>query len=236
MKRWVLPGVALLVAGCANLPQQAGLATGSRVGIVNLMRPQLSHYNAGADQLSTFDKRYATSAGLPEFVLARLRQELRGRYHYVHVVVEPPAEVRAIGKDVLKRLQAGLNDVVLSAAQQIAREHRLDHVLFVGEVCAPVPPPRTGEKCGYGLYSERTATGASRAFAYFNVAVLRVEPDGRVLRPLTLLEPAATMRELAPDLYPRDVEQLTADELHKIEPFLRELALRRIADTATLVR
>ena len=236
MKRWPLPVVALLLAGCANLSEQAGLTSGSRVGIVNLMRPQLSHYNAGADQLSTFDKRYATGAGLPEYVLARLRQELRAAHDYVLVVVEPPAEVRTIGKDVLNRLQAGLNDVVLSAAQQIARQHRLDHVLFVGEVCSAVPPPRVGEKCGYGLYTERTAAGATRAFAYFDVAVLRVEPDGKVLRPLTLLPPDAMLRELNADLYPRDVEQLSADELHKIEPFVRELALRRVADSTALVR
>jgi hypothetical protein len=237
MKPWALLAGVLLVAGCAapGGVERAGLVNGSRVGILNLMGPSPSHFNFGANQLGDFEKRYRPDLQLQRFVLDELRRQLRVRYAYVLVVSETPAASAGVGRSVMKPANTGLADAVVSGVQRFARDNQLEHVLVIGEFCDAVPPPRRGLKCGYGLYTDRAATGSGRAFAYFNVAVFRVSPLGVLLQPLTQLPPAQTVVEL-PSFQIADVEHVTPEEWRPVDAALRTLAARRIEDSGPLVK
>lgn len=199
MRRLALLLMVVSASACAeSRPVRLQLPPGARIGMLNVLEPQMTHVAVGALRFDSFTKVYPVDWDLPGYVNRSIQNELRahGRYAFIPVAADAAAEwKRSISNSVLSAVNAWLPGDLKSFLERTAEENRLDAIISVSSYDSESWPDAACFKIGkdaiatngYGLYtrdkllsglSNLAPVGRDTATPYANiiVAVFQARP------------------------------------------------------------
>lgn len=184
--------------GCASAPVSLKLPQGSRIGVLNVLEPEITHIHIGSLRFDGFTNSIDLGWDIPGFIGRQIEADLRsqGSYTLIPLAADAAADwkqamARAILRSVNWRMAGELRDFIEAAAAA----KQLDAVITVSsfnsndrphEGCFSIGDTEVVTR-GYGLFtwqrllsrlSERMPFGQNIAspFANIIVAVFQAKP------------------------------------------------------------
>jgi len=78
--------MVLSALGCAgSQPVRMQLPPGARIGILNVLEPQMTHVNVGALRYDSFTKVYNVDWNIPDYISRTIENELKARGNYTFI-------------------------------------------------------------------------------------------------------------------------------------------------------
>lgn len=183
-------------AGSPPVPIQ--LTLGARVGIMNLLEPQMTHVAVGALRFDSFTKVYPVDWDLPGYLNRSIENDMRagGSYTFVPIAANASADWKqSASSGILSAVHAWMPGDLKAYLERASEENRLDAIISVSSydsdswpdaACFKIGKDAVATK-GYGLYtrdkllsglSNLAPVGQDTATPYANivVAVFRTRP------------------------------------------------------------
>jgi hypothetical protein len=231
------------VLACAGSPPAPiQLPPGARIGMLNLLEPQMTHVAVGALRLDSSTKVYPVDWDLPGYVNRSIQNELRahGRYAFIPLATDAAADWKqSISNGVLSAVNAWLSGDLESFLERTAEENRLDAIISVSGYASESWPDAACFKIGkdaiatngYGLYtrdkllsgfSNLAPVGRDTAIPYANiiVAVFRTRPAA-----LSAYARAPCGKSSLPE-FPESsgLQALNPGVIRQVKPYIERLA------------
>lgn len=243
MRRLALVLLLVSVSACAQSgPVRLQLPPGARIGMLNLLEPQMTHVAVGALRFDSFTKVYPVDWDLPGYVNRSIQNELRmhGRYAFISLAADGAADWKqSMSNGVLRAANAWLPGDLKAYMEQAAEENRLDAIIAVSSYDSDSWPDAACFKIGkdtiatngYGLYtrdkllsglSHLAPVGRDTATPYANIIVAVFQT-----RPTALVAYArgpcgqSFLLELADS---SGLQALTPGRIRQIKPYVEQLA------------
>jgi hypothetical protein len=184
--------------GCAGAPARLELPQGARIGILNLLEPEITHIHIGSLRFDGFTNSIEVDWDIPGFIARRIEADLRaqGRHTLIPLAADAAADWRqAMSRAVVRSVGWRMAGELRGFVETAAAEQQLDAVITVSSFNSNARPQ---EGCfaigkeevvtrGYGLFtwqralsrvSERLPFGQNIAspFAHIMVAVFHAKP------------------------------------------------------------
>ena len=175
MFRSALVLMIISMLGCAGSePVRLQLPPEARIGILNVLAPDMTHMDVGSLRFDSFAKVYRVDWDIPDYLNRVIQSDLRARGDYTFVTVAanaPQAWKQSMANSLLNAATGWMADELKAFMNQTAAESRLDLIISVSGFDAGRWPQAACFKIGknpvatkgYGLYT-RTAvlSGLSR--------------------------------------------------------------------------
>ena len=187
------------VLGCAgSQPVHLQLPPGARIGILNVLEPQMTHVDVGSFRLNSFTKVYNVDWDIPRYINWEIENDLRahGSFTFIPLAVNSPADGKqSMSKGIVSAVNSWMPGDLKSFLQQAAEDNRLDVIISVSSYdsgmwqqndCFKIGKSEVATK-GYGLYtrtkvlsefSNLLPVGQDTATPYANiiVAIFQLQP------------------------------------------------------------
>ncbi len=192
--------VILLVVsalGCAgSQPVRMQLPPSARIGILNLLEPQMTHVDVGSLRIDGYTHGYIVDWDIPGYINRTIEKELRTRRSYTFVPLPVTASAgwdQSMSRDILKAVDTWMPGDLKAFLERTAEENRLDAIISVStydsglwgqNVCFKIGNSPVATK-GYGLFtrarllsefSNLLPVGQNTAAPYANVIVAVFQP------------------------------------------------------------
>jgi hypothetical protein len=234
--------VASVWACAGSQPVHLQLPPEARIGMLNLLEPQMTHVAVGALRFDSFTKVYPVDWDLPGYVNRSIQKELRmhGRYAFIPLAAEAPVDwKRSMSNSVLSAVNAWLPGDLKSFLERTAAENRLDAIISVSGYDSEAWPDAACFKIGkdaiatngYGLYtrdkllsglSNLAPVGRDTAIPYANiiVAVFQTRPAA-----LAAYARAPCGKSSLPE-FPESngLQALNPGMIRQVKPYVEQLA------------
>ena len=185
--------------GCAgSQPVHLQLPPGARIGILNVLEPQMTHVDVGTLRFDSFTKVYNVDWDIPGYINGAIENDLkaRGNYTFIPISANAPADWKqSTAAGILSSVNAWMPGDLESFLKQTAEENRLDVIISVSsydsgtwqqDACFEIAENAVATK-GYGLFtwtrvlsglSNLLPVGQNKATPYANiiVAVFQIQP------------------------------------------------------------
>lgn len=247
MFRPVLLLVTIISLGCAgHAPDRIELPPDARVGILNVLEPQMTHVDIGMLRFDSTASVYPVDWDLPGFLNRLIEKNLRARNGrtFVPLAVDAPSAWRqSMSKGILGAVNAWMPEELEAFLGHTGEENRLDAIIAVssydsgswqGENCFEIAKHPVATK-GYGLFtwtklpsglSNRLPVGHDTAAPYANiiVAVFRPRPPA-----LVAFGRAPCSRSNLPEL-PRasGLRPLSPEVIRQLRPHIEKLGAEAV--------
>ena len=186
---------ALGCAGSQPVPLQ--LPPGARIGILNVLEPQMTHVDVGSLRFDSFTKIYNVDWNIPAFLNGAIENDLRGRgnYTFIPLAVNAPADWKqSMSNGILSAVNAWMPGDLKAFLQQTSAENRLDLIISISSydsgklqqaACFEIAKSEVATK-GYGLYTRTKVlsglsgllpVGQDTATPYANIIVAIFQPQ-----------------------------------------------------------
>jgi hypothetical protein len=234
--------MVLSALGCAgSQPVRTQLPPGARIGILNVLEPQMTHVNVGALRYDSFTKVYNVDWNIPDYISRTIENDLkaRGTYTFIPIAVNAPADWKqSTSAGILSAVNSWMPGDLKSFLQQAAEDNRLDVIISVSSYdsgmwqqndCFKIGKSEVATK-GYGLYtrtkllsefSSLLPVGQDTAAPYANIIVAVFQP-----RPTTLAAYgwAPCSKSSLPDFpWKSDIQFLSPTVIQQLRPQVEHL-------------
>jgi hypothetical protein len=184
--------------GCAgSQPINMQLPPGARIGILNVLEPQMTHVDVGSLRYDSFTKVYNVDWNIPDYISRTIENDLkaRGNYTFIPIAVNSPADWKqSTAAGILSAVNAWLAGDLKAFLKQTAEENRLDVIISVSsydsgmwqqDACFEIGKSAVVTQ-GYGLYtrtrvlsglSNLLPVGQNTATPYANIIVAIFQPQ-----------------------------------------------------------
>ena len=240
--------IMLAAVGCAgSSPVRLEMPSGARIGILNLLEPQMTHVHVGSLRIDSFTNVYPVEWNLPAYLNRTIANELRAHGSYALIPLAVNAEAgrkQSISKDIASTVNAWMPGGLRAYLQQVVEENGLDAVISVssydsglweGDVCFKIGKNDVISTQGYGLFTRARAlsglsgllpVGQNQAAPYANivVAVFRA-------RPVALADygQAPCSKDMLPDFpWNSGLQVLNPAVIQKVRPYVERLGAEAV--------
>jgi hypothetical protein len=195
---WSLFLMVVSALGCAgSQPVRIQLPPGARIGILNVLEPQMTHIDVGSLRIDSFTKVYNVDWNLPVFLNGAIENDLRSRgdYTFIPLSVNAPAGWKqSTAAGILSAINDWMPGDLKAFLKQTAEENRLDVIISVSsydtgtwqqDACFEIGKSSVVTK-GYGLFtrtrvlsafSNLLPVGQDTATPYANIIVAVFQPQ-----------------------------------------------------------
>jgi hypothetical protein len=229
--------------GCAgSQPVRLQLPPEARIGILNLLEPQMTHVDVGSLRFDSFTKDYQVDWNIPGYLTRTIESDLRARGSYTFIPVAGNASddwKQSMSNSIFNALTGGMPDDLKAFLNQTSEEERMDLIISVSSydsgrwqqaACFDIGKNPVAMK-GYGLYTRtRALSGLSQLFSPVqNTAI----PYGNIVvaifqtRPVTLANyaQAPCSRSSLPDFpWKSDLRFLSPEVIQQVRPHVERLS------------
>jgi hypothetical protein len=161
--------------GCAgSQPVRLQLPPEARIGILNLLEPQMTHVDFGSLRFDSFSKVYNVDWDIPGYLTRTIENDLRagGNFTFIPIAVNASEDWKqSMSKNILSSVTEWVPDDLKAFLNQTAEEERLDLIISVSSydsdswpqaACFEIGKNPVATK-GYGLYTRtRVLSGLSQ--------------------------------------------------------------------------
>ena len=235
--------IVVTALGCAgSQPVRLQLPPGARIGILNVLEPQMTHVDVGSLRFDSFTKVYNVDWNLPDYINRAIENDLkaRGNYTFIPIAVNAPADWKqSTATGILSAVNAWMPDDLKGFLQQATEENRLDVIISVSsydtstwqqDACFDIAENAVITK-GYGLFTRIKAlsglsnllpVGQNTATPYANIIVAIFQPQ-----PVTLATYgwAPCSKSPLPDFpWAGDIQFLTPTVIQQLRPHVERLS------------
>jgi hypothetical protein len=231
------------VLGCAgSQPVRLQLSPEARIGILNLLEPQMTHVDVGSLRFDSFTKNYNVDWNIPGYLTRTIESDLRARGSYTFVPVAgnaPEDWKQSMSNSILNAVTGWMADDLKAFMNQTAEENRLDLIISVSSydsgrwpqaACFKIAKDPVATK-GYGIYTRsKVLSGLSQLFSpfqntatpYANIVVSIFQA-----RPVTLASyaQAPCSQSSLPDFpWKSDLRFLSPEVIRQVRPHVERLS------------
>jgi hypothetical protein len=239
--------VVMSAVGCAgSQPVRLQLPPGARIGILNVLEPQVSHVAVGAMRFDSFTHVYNVDWNIPGYLNSVIENDLRarGKYTFIPLAVNATADWKqSTSTSILSAVDAMMPGDLKAFMEQTARENRLDVIISVSSYdsgmwqqgsCFEIAKNAVATK-GYGLYTRSSAlsglssllpVGQNTAAPYANIIVAIFQPQ-----PATLAAygQAPCGKASIPDFpWGSDLQVLSPAVIQRLRPHIERLSAEAV--------
>ena len=243
--RPVLILMMISLIGCAGSPP-VRLPPEARIGILNLLAPDMTHVDVGSLRFDSFTKDYQVDWDLPGYLNRTIEKDLstRGSYTVVPIAGKAGQDWRqAMSNSILDAVTGWTGDELKAFMNQTAGDNRLDLIISVSSydsgrwtqaACFKIGKNPVATK-GYGLYtrtgvlsglSELLPVGRPTATPYANILVAIFQT-----RPLSLAGSArAPCSKASLTDFPSkgDLQFLSPEVIRQVRPHVEQLSAEAV--------
>ncbi|MBI5578891.1 MAG: hypothetical protein HY895_07040 [Deltaproteobacteria bacterium] len=119
--------------GCAgSQPVRMQLPPGARIGILNVLEPQMTHIDVGSLRFDSFTKVYTVDWNIPDYIARTIENDLkaRGNFTFIPLAVNAPADWKqSMATGILSAVNAWMPGDLKAFLRQAAEENRLDALI-----------------------------------------------------------------------------------------------------------
>jgi hypothetical protein len=184
--------------GCVgSQPIHLQLPPGARIGILNVLEPQMTHVDVGSLRYDSFTKVYNVDWNIPGYINRAIENNLksRGNYTFIPIAADAPADWKqSTATGILSAANAWMPGDLKTFLKQTAAENRLELIISVSsydsstwqqDACFKIGKNPVVTK-GYGLYTRTTVlsgfsnllpVGQNTATPYANIIVAIFQPQ-----------------------------------------------------------
>jgi hypothetical protein len=203
MFRTALFLMVVSVLGCAgSQPVQLQLPPGARIGILNVLEPQMTHVDVGSLRINSFTNVYNVDWDIPGYISQTIENDLRagGNYTFIPIGVNADTDWKqSMSNDILSAAKAWMPGDLKAYLQQAGVENRLDVIISVSSydsgmwqenACFKVGKDDVVSTKGFGLFTRKRPlsglssllpVGQNQAAAYANIIVAVFQPQPATL-------------------------------------------------------
>ena len=233
----------ITVLSCAGLqPERVQLAPDARIGILNLLEPQMTHVDVGSLRFNSFTKDYDVDWNIPDYLTRIIEDDLksRGSFTFVSLAADAPQDWKqSMSNRILNAVTGWMGDDLKAFMKQTAEENRLDLIISVSSydsgrwpqaACFEIANDPVATR-GYGLYTRSKAlSGLSQIFSPFQnratpyadivVAIFKTRPAA-----LAGKAPAPCSKSSLPDFpWKSDLRLLSPEVIRQVKPHIERLS------------
>jgi hypothetical protein len=244
--RMFRPALFLLVVsalGCAgSQPVRLQLPPEARIGILNLLAPQMTHVDFGSLRFNSYTKVYNVDWDIPGYLNRTIENDLKagGNYTFIPVAVNAPEDLKqSMSQNIVYAVTGWVHDDLKAFLNQTAEDKRLDLIISVSSYdsdrwpqvsCFEIGKNPVVTK-GYGLYTRsRVLSGLSQLFSplqntatpYANIVVAVFQT-----RPVNLASYAqapCSKSSLADFPWKSDLQFLSPEVIKQVRPHIEQLS------------
>jgi len=244
--RMFRPALLLMMVsmlGCAgSQPVRLQLPPEARIGILNLLEPDMTHVDVGSLRFDSFTKVYKVDWDIPDYLNRTIESDLRARGNYAFIPVAgtaPQDWKQSMSNSILNAVTGWMRDDLKAFMNKTAEENRLDLIISVSSydsgrwpqaACFKIAKDPVATK-GYGVYTRAKAlSGLSQLFSpfqntatpYANIVVVIFQT-----RPAALASYAqAPCSQLSlPDFpWKSDLRFLSPEVIRQVRPHIERLS------------
>jgi hypothetical protein len=234
--------MVLSAFGCAgSQPVRLQLPPEARIGILNVLEPQMTHVDVGTFRVDSFSNVYDVDWDIPGYMSRTIETDLRARgtYAFIPLALNSSGDWRrSTAGNILSAVNAWMPGDLKAFLEQSAQENRLDAVITVSSyssgmwqenACFKIGQGVVDTK-GYGLFTRTRAfsglsgllpVGRNQANAYANIIVAVFQP-----RPASLAAYAAapcSKPELPNFPWGSDLQFLSPAVIQQVRPYVEQL-------------
>jgi hypothetical protein len=239
--------IVVTALGCAgSQPVRLQLPPGARIGILNVLEPQMTHVDVGSLRFDSFTKVYNVDWNLPDYINRAIENDLkaRGNYTFIPIAVNAPADWKqSTATGILSAINAWMPGDLEAFLKQTAEENRLDVIISVSSydtstwqqaACFKIGKSAVVTK-GYGIYTRTTVlsgfsnllpVGQNTATPYANIIVAIFQPQ-----PVTLATYgwAPCSKSPLPDFpWASDIQFLSPVVIQQLRPQVERLGAEAV--------
>ncbi len=229
--------------GCAGSPPVSlQLQLGSRIGILNLLEPQMTHVEFGSLRFNSFTNVYNVDWNIPGYLNRTIEKDLRagGNFTFIPIAVNPSQDWKqSMSKNILYAVTEREPDDLKAFLNQTAKEERLDLIISVSSydsdrwpqaACFEIGKNPVVTK-GYGLYTRtRALSGLSKllsslqntATPYANIVVAIFQT--RTVTLASYAQAPCSQSSLADFPWSSNLKFLNPEVIQKVRPHVEQLS------------
>jgi hypothetical protein len=236
--------VLVITLGCAgSQPIRIQLPPGARIGILNVLEPQMTHVDVGSFRIDSFTNVYNVDWDIPGYVSRKIENDLRARGSYTFIPLAVNADAgwkQSMSAGIVSAVNSWMPGDLKVYLQQAVEDNRLDVIISVSsydsgtwqqDACFKVGKDAVVATRGYGLFTRtRPLSGLSsllpvaqnQATPYANIIVAVFQP-----RPATLAACAAApcSKQSLPDFpWDSDLQFLGPAVIKQVRPTVERLS------------
>jgi len=241
--RSVLFLMMISMLGCAgSQPVRLQLPPEARIGILNLLEPDMTHVDVGSLRFDSFTKAYKVDWDIPGYLNSAIQSDLRARGSYTIVPIAGSASEdwkQSMSNSILNAVTGWMGDELKAFMNQTAAENRLNLIISVSSydsgrwpqaACFKIAKDPVATK-GYGIYTRsKVLSGLSQLFSpfqntatpYANIVVAIFQT-----RPVTLASyaQAPCSKSSLPDFpWKSDLRNLSPEVIRRVKPHVERLS------------
>jgi hypothetical protein len=243
IRRWALFLMVVSASACAGSQSvRLQLSPEARIGMLNVLEPQMTHVAVGSLRFDSFTKSYPVEWDLPGYVNRSIENDLRlqGRYALIPLAAAASADWKqSMSSGVLSAVNAWLPGDLKAFLERAAEENRLDAIISISSYDSDSWPDAACFKIGkgaiatkgYGLYTrDRLLSGLSNlapvgqdtATPYANiiVAVFQTQPAALAAYARAACGKSSLLEFSASN----DLQALNPEVIRQVKPFIERLA------------
>lgn len=235
------------VLGCAgSQPVRLQLPPEARIGILNVLEPDMTHVDVGSLRFDSFTKVYRVEWDIPGYLNRIIENDLssRGRYNFIPVAGNASQDWKqSISNSILDAVTGWMGDDLKAFLNQTADENRLDLVISVSSydsgrwpqaACFKIAKDPVATK-GYGIctrtgilsgLSQLLPVGQNTATPYADilVAIFRTRPAS-----LASHAQAPCSKASLPDFpWKSDIRMLSPQVIRQVRPYVERLSAEAV--------
>jgi len=228
--------------GCAgSQPVRLQLPPGARIGILNVLEPQMTHVDVGSLRFNSLTHSYDVDWDIPGYIQRTIENDLRARGHntFIPLAVDAPEDLKqSMSAGIISAVSAWFPRDLRAFLEQAAEENRLDAIVSVSsfdtarwpqEDCFKIGKSEVATN-GYGLFTRTRAlsglsnllpVGQNTAAPYANiiVAVFQSQPVA-----LAAYGRAPCSKVSLPDFpWGSDLRFLSPTVIQQLRPYVEQL-------------
>jgi hypothetical protein len=233
------------VLACAgSQPVRLQLPPEARVGILNLLAPQMTHVDVGSLRFDSFTKDYDVNWNLPGYLTRTIESDLSAHGSFTFIPLAGTAAQdwkQSMSNSVLSAVTGWMRDDLKAFLGQTAAENRLNLIISVSSYDSGRWPQAACFEMGknpvatqgYGIYTRsKVLSGLSQLFSplqnratpYANIVVAIFQT-----RPVNLAgyAQAPCSQSSLPD-FPSDIRFLSPEVIRQIRPHVEQLSAEAV--------
>lgn len=235
------------VLGCAgSQPVRLQLPPEARIGILNVLEPDMTHVDVGTLRFDSFTKVYKVDWDIPGYLNHTIESDLRARGSYMFVPLAgntPQDWKQSMSNSILNAVTGWMSDELKAFMNRTAEKNRLDLIISVSSydsgrwpqaACFKIAKDPVATK-GYGIYtrtgilsglSQLLPVGQNTATPYANILVAIFQT-----RPLNLAgyAQAPCSKASLPDFpWKSDIRMLSPQVIRQVRPYVERLSAESV--------
>ncbi len=232
------------VAACTTTPKY-NFPQGTRVGIINLLEPHITHQNFSSFATKNFTKTYEVDWDIPSYAEDQLITQLQkdSRFTAVKIRISEPHEKKILRLNMIEQVILSRSSPPTIPPQgarlldTLLNPYDVQVVILIGSYSGP-SPYRSGEDQiqveGYGLFTRKLFSGTfgnilggifsfrkAYAYAQIGVVVYRIHPLTYVAAARAIAK-GRPLRPINNFDWEANIRNLPQIELNKTKPLIQE--------------